>query len=99
MKSKDRTRAKASAETKQKTRTKDDPFFRAERALVKVICHRFKEFRKCFGRLPNPEDPLFFVQGFGGPLPAPDALAIAQLKQAANECGVDFGLIRSVLVL
>jgi hypothetical protein len=70
------------------------PFSQAQAALIKVAIHRINAFFKTFGRMPKETEPLLFVEGLTVPVFAPEAIAIEQLKQAANTCGVDLNLIR-----
>lgn len=68
-------------------------------ALIKVVRHRFKMFRKAFGRDPKPHEPLFFVDGFPRPVLAEKGEIKNQLSDAAVATGVDLGQLFRLLGL
>lgn len=58
-------------------------------ALLQIIRVRFRAFEARFGRLPKPDEPIFFDELVGRPLKASLPQAQAQLEQGAREARVD----------
>ncbi|MDO8432672.1 MAG: hypothetical protein Q7S58_09715 [Candidatus Binatus sp.] len=58
--------------------------------MMKVIQHRFAEFRRVFGRDPEPFEPLFFFENLPTPVLADETHMMQQLFEAARYAAVDF---------
>ncbi len=58
--------------------------------MIKVVQHRFAEFRRVFGREPEPFEPLFFFENLPTPVLADQSHMMKQLFEAARCAGVDF---------
>src|SRR5260221_5514302 len=59
-------------------------------SMIKVVQHRFAEFRRVFGREPEPFEPLFFFENLATPVLADENHMMKQLFEAARCAGVDF---------
>jgi hypothetical protein len=81
----------------QRARGSARRFSQEELGLLKVMLHLMDRFQRTFGRFPEETEPLVFVEGLTVPVHAPEEIAVAQLKQAASACGVDFALLRDFL--
>jgi hypothetical protein len=66
-------------------------------SLMKVIQHRFGSFYAKFGREPKSDEPLFFAADAATPCKAERHEMMAQLKEAANETGVQLARILEFL--
>jgi hypothetical protein len=68
-------------------------------ALMKVVHYRFKAFERAFGRIPQPNEPLFFAPDSSDPRNADRDQMLTQLKQAASATGVQFSAVAKFLSL
>jgi hypothetical protein len=57
-------------------------------SMMKVVQHRFKAFRRAFGRNPLSHEPLFFTSNRAHPELAEKPQMMRQLAQAADATGV-----------
>jgi hypothetical protein len=61
----------------------------AKIALLRILQVRFRAFERKFGRLPKPDEPVFFEESCENPVKADIAKARAQLAEGAREAGVE----------
>jgi len=60
----------------------------AKHALLQIIRVRFRAFEAKFGRLPKPDEPIFFDESHHQPVKASINDALAQLGRGAKQAGV-----------
>jgi len=78
------------------TRTSDSA---AKAALLQIVCIRFRAFEAKFGRLPKPDEPIFFDETQSHPVKASISEAGAQLEQGARAARVNVEPVLSFLGL
>ena len=61
----------------------------AKNALLQIVRVRFRAFEAKFGRLPKPDEPIFFDQSSSHPVKASIEETRAQLERGALEARVD----------
>ena len=69
----------------------------AKSALLEIVRVRFRTFERKFGRLPKPDEPLFFDSSKEYPVKADLAQARAQILEAARQAKVDPDLVLAFL--
>lgn len=80
-------------------RNSGNPDSSAKYGLLQIIRIRFRYFEEKFGRLPKPDEPLFFDESQSYPLKASIAETRAQLAQAAHQALVNLGPVLGFLGL
>ena len=73
------------------------PCFRC--SMIAVTGHRFAIFQKKFGRLPGPDDELFFDEARPQPVRACEDEIKSQIFAASEACGLNFFILLSHLGL
>jgi hypothetical protein len=68
-------------------------------SMIAVASHRFAIFQKKFGRLPGPDDELFFDETRTQPIRASDDEIKSQIFAAAEARGLNFFILLSYLGL
>jgi hypothetical protein len=67
--------------------------------MIAVTSHRFAIFQKKFGRLPGPDDELFFDDARSQPVRACEDEIKRQIFAASEACGLNFFILLSYLGL
>jgi hypothetical protein len=68
-------------------------------SMIALASYRFAIFNKKFGRLPGPDDELFFDDAWPHPVRACDDEIKSQIFAAAEACGLNFFILLSYLGL
>jgi len=81
------------------TVTTSDREISAKTALIQIVRVRFRAFEAKFGRLPEPNEPLFFDESQNHPVKANISETRAQLAEGARNAGVELDPVLSFLGL
>ena len=85
--------------SKGSTTSQERPTAALVAAMMQVTRYRFTKFLEAFGRIPEPNEPLFFLEGLPFPALAGEELVLEQLSEAARATGVDFKRLKEWLNL